>query len=58
MDGAREPTAPPPTTGSGKSGTATPGVIGHGLFPPEMVATVLVGRGETVDRTDFERVVS
>src|SRR5207253_3474215 len=37
---------------------ATPGVVGHGLFPPEMVATVLVGRGETVDRTDFEHVVS
>ena len=37
---------------------ATPGVVGHGLFPPEMVKTVLVGRGETVDRTDFERVVS
>jgi ribose 5-phosphate isomerase A len=37
---------------------ATPGVVGHGLFPPEMVATVLVGRGESVDRTDFQRVVS
>jgi len=37
---------------------ATPGVVGHGLFPPEMVATVLVGRGESVDRTDFERVGS
>jgi len=35
--------------------SATPGVIQHGLFPPEMVATVLVGRGESVDRTDFER---
>ncbi len=33
--------------------SATPGVVGHGLFPPEMVATVLVGRGESVDRTDF-----
>ncbi len=32
--------------------SATPGVVGHGLFPPEMVATVLVGRGESVDRTD------
>jgi ribose 5-phosphate isomerase A len=37
---------------------ATPGVVGHGLFPPEMVATVLVGRGRSVDRTDFERVAS
>jgi ribose 5-phosphate isomerase A len=23
----------------------TPGVVGHGLFPPEMVSDVLVGRG-------------
>jgi len=35
--------------------SATPGVVEHGLFPPEMVATVLVGRGESVDRTDFEQ---
>jgi ribose 5-phosphate isomerase A len=34
--------------------SATPGLVGHGLFPPEMVATVLVGRGESVDRTDFK----
>jgi ribose 5-phosphate isomerase A len=34
--------------------SATPGVVAHGLFPPEMVATVLVGRGESVDRTDFK----
>ncbi len=33
--------------------SATPGVIEHGLFPPEMVAIVLVGRGESVGRTDF-----
>jgi ribose 5-phosphate isomerase A len=32
---------------------ATPGVVGHGLFPPDMVATVLVGRGDTVERTDL-----
>jgi ribose 5-phosphate isomerase A len=38
--------------------SSTPGVVEHGLFPPEMVATVLVGRRESVDRTDFERVVS
>jgi ribose 5-phosphate isomerase A len=37
--------------------SSTPGVVGHGLFPPEMVATVLVGRGESVDRIDFEHVV-
>ncbi len=36
---------------------ATPGVVEHGLFPPDMVATVLVGRGESVVRTDFQRVV-
>jgi ribose 5-phosphate isomerase A len=34
--------------------STTPGVVEHGLFPPEMVATVLVGRGESVDRTDFK----
>jgi ribose 5-phosphate isomerase A len=33
---------------------ATPGVVEHGLFPPEMVATVLVGRSEKVDRTDLK----
>jgi ribose 5-phosphate isomerase A len=31
---------------------ATPGVIDHGLFPPEMVSTVLIGRGETVERAN------
>lgn len=29
----------------------TPGVIEHGLFPPELVAEVLVGCGETVTRS-------
>jgi ribose 5-phosphate isomerase A len=38
--------------------SSTPGVVEHGLFPPQMVATVLVGRGESVDRTDFEHVVT
>jgi ribose 5-phosphate isomerase A len=28
---------------------ATPGVVEHGLFPPEMVSLVLVGRGATVE---------
>jgi ribose 5-phosphate isomerase A len=37
---------------------STPGVVEHGLFPPEMVATVLVGRGESVERIDFARVRS
>lgn len=27
-----------------------PGVAAHGLFPPEMVSEVLVGRGDSVDR--------
>jgi ribose 5-phosphate isomerase A len=31
---------------------ATPGVVEHGLFPPEMVATILVGRGESVERIE------
>ena len=30
----------------------TPGVVEHGLFPPEMVATILVGRGGSVERTE------
>jgi len=25
--------------------SATPGVVEHGLFPPEMVSAVVVGRG-------------
>ena len=37
--------------------SSTPGVVEHGLFPPEMVAAVFVGRGESVDRTDFAPVV-
>jgi ribose 5-phosphate isomerase A len=30
--------------------SATPGLVGHGLFPPEMVAVVLIGRGESVEQ--------
>ena len=29
---------------------ATPGVVEHGLFPPELVSQVLVGRGDGVER--------
>jgi ribose 5-phosphate isomerase A len=29
---------------------ATPGVVEHGLFPPEMVAEILVGSGERLER--------
>ena len=36
--------------------SSTPGVVEHGLFPPEMVTTILVGRGESADRTDLEHV--
>src|SRR6201995_5325328 len=35
--------------------SSTPGVVEHGLFPPHMVAVVLVGRGTTADRIDFPR---
>jgi len=31
---------------------ATPGVIGHGLFPPEMVSAILIGRGDSVQMID------
>ena len=32
---------------------STPGVVEHGLFPPEMVATILVGRGKSVERIEL-----
>jgi ribose 5-phosphate isomerase A len=32
---------------------ATPGVIGHGLFPPEMVSEVLVGRGDAATQLEL-----
>jgi ribose 5-phosphate isomerase A len=32
---------------------STPGLVEHGLFPPRMVSTVLVGRGRSVDRIDL-----
>ena len=31
--------------------SATPGVVDHGLFPPAMVADVLVARGDEVEHT-------
>ncbi|MEO8291392.1 MAG: ribose 5-phosphate isomerase A [Gaiellaceae bacterium] len=31
----------------------TPGVVEHGLFPPELVSQVLVGRGDTVERFTY-----
>ena len=33
--------------------SATPGVIEHGLFPPQLVSEILMGRGATVDRVVF-----
>jgi ribose 5-phosphate isomerase A len=30
--------------------SATPGVVDHGLFPPELVAVVLIGRDDSVER--------
>lgn len=32
---------------------AMPGVVEHGLFPPDMVSTILIARGESVERTDL-----
>jgi ribose 5-phosphate isomerase A len=32
---------------------STPGVIEHGLFPPQLVAVILVGREGSVQRTDL-----
>jgi ribose 5-phosphate isomerase A len=32
---------------------STPGVIEHGLFPPQMVSTILIARGESVERRDL-----
>jgi ribose 5-phosphate isomerase A len=38
--------------------SGTPGVVDHGLFPPELVSEVLIGRGERVDaRTGAKRVI-
>lgn len=34
---------------------ATPGVVGHGLFAPDLVSQVLVGRGTSVQRTLGEK---
>lgn len=35
--------------------SATPGVVEHGLFPPDLVATVLIGHGTDVERRDLHR---
>jgi ribose 5-phosphate isomerase A len=36
----------------------TPGVLGHGLFPPDLVRTVFIGRGDVVERIDLGPVPS
>jgi ribose 5-phosphate isomerase A len=33
--------------------STTPGVVDHGLFEPEMVTDILIGRGEEVERIDL-----
>lgn len=33
---------------------ATPGVVEHGLFPPELVSEVLVGRADRVERASYK----
>jgi ribose 5-phosphate isomerase A len=33
--------------------SATVGVVEHGLFPPELVADVVVGRGDEVEHRSF-----
>jgi ribose 5-phosphate isomerase A len=32
-----------------------PGIVEHGLFPPELVSEVLIGRGETAERLELVR---
>ena len=32
--------------------SATPGLVEHGLFPPDLVAIVLLARGDDVERRD------
>jgi len=34
--------------------SATPGLVDHGLFPPQMVALAFVGQGESGERIDFD----
>ncbi len=34
---------------------ATPGVVEHGLFPPEMITSVLIGHGKTAEEMNLER---
>jgi ribose 5-phosphate isomerase A len=45
------PVEDPEALGSRLAGV--PGVVEHGLFPPALVATLLIGRGESVERIDL-----
>jgi ribose 5-phosphate isomerase A len=38
--------------------SATPGLVEHGLFPPSMVAIILVADGASVERRDLEHVAT
>jgi ribose 5-phosphate isomerase A len=33
----------------------TPGVVEHGLFPPDLVTTIIIGRGWSTETTDMSR---
>ena len=33
--------------------SATPGVIDHGLFPPELVSDVLIARGDEIEHREI-----
>jgi ribose 5-phosphate isomerase A len=33
----------------------TPGVVEHGFFPPDLVSTIIIGRGESTETTDMSR---
>ena len=37
--------------------SATPGVVDHGLFPPSMVSTVIIGRGDFAEEMSLTRAV-
>jgi ribose 5-phosphate isomerase A len=36
---------------------STPGVVDHGLFPPQLVSDVIVGRGDRAERLDYPSAV-
>ena len=34
---------------------STPGVVDHGLFPPDLVSTIILGRGDSTETIDISR---